>query len=72
MAGKITPSGFADHPCHPETNEAAFNWIFFVDTLNFCFWSEEGVHWEVQWRGVTYTGYFALCAAVKRAFDVSF
>jgi hypothetical protein len=49
------------------------DWIFFVDTLNFCFWSaDKDVKWEVIWNAKTYTGYFALCAAVKRAHKVCY
>ncbi|XP_054278079.1 queuosine salvage protein isoform X1 [Macrosteles quadrilineatus] len=69
VAGKISPGGFSSHPCHPAATEAALNWILLVDTLNFCFWSHNGAHWEVQWKGETYTGYFALCAAVNRAVE---
>ncbi|XP_046662302.1 queuosine salvage protein isoform X1 [Homalodisca vitripennis] len=67
--GNISPAGFSEHPCHPVANDAAFNWIFFVDTINFCFWSADGAHWEVNWMGNSYTGYFALCAAVNRAME---
>lgn len=45
------------------------NWIFVVDTLNFCFWSQGTEKWTVTWNGKTYSGYFALCAAVNRALD---
>lgn len=55
------------HPKIP--NEEAINWFFVVDTLNFCFWSSEAEHWSVTWRGKTYSGYFALCAAMNRALD---
>lgn len=36
-----------------------------MDTLNFCFWrNDNGDGWQVD----GYTGYFALCAAINRAF----
>lgn len=43
--------------------------IFFVDTINFSFLSEEGEKFEVTYKNQTYTGYFAACACVKRALD---
>lgn len=46
------------------TDKNAFNWIFLIDTLNFCFWTAEGCgKWNVNGQ----TGYFALCAAISRA-----
>lgn len=72
LAGNISPDEFSDHPCHPMASNAAANWLFFVDTLNFCFWSGDGSqHWEVVWKDVAYTGYFALCAAVNKAMEVN-
>lgn len=48
------------------------DWIFVIDSLNFCFWkSPNQVQWSVTYEDVTYTGYFALCAALKKAKDVS-
>lgn len=41
--------------------------VFFMDTINFCFWyEEEGRHYDVSYNGVKYTGYFAACAAVNK------
>lgn len=56
---------------HPKIlNDDAVNWIFVVDTLNFCFWSSDQTNkWTVTYQGTPYTGYFALCAAVNRALD---
>lgn len=48
----------------------ALNWVFVVDTLNFSFWPErESQQCEVTYKGITYTGYMTLCAAISRAMD---
>lgn len=59
------------HELNPRgADEAALNWVFVVDTLNFSFWAEQEEHrCEVQYGGRAYTGYWALCAAVNRALD---
>ncbi|KAK7590869.1 hypothetical protein V9T40_002482 [Parthenolecanium corni] len=55
---------------HPqEKNDKTADWIFVIDTLNFCFWSRGKKQWRVTWQGETYTGYFGLCAAIKRAIE---
>jgi len=44
------------------------DWIVVVDTLNFCFWTDEDVEpWTVRFEGKDYTGYWALCASINRA-----
>lgn len=67
--GKLCTSEFSKHECHPEPNDKAVDWIFVVDTLNFCFWLPNSEQWEVLWQGKVYTGYFGLCAAVNRALE---
>ncbi|XP_008567276.1 PREDICTED: UPF0553 protein C9orf64 homolog, partial [Galeopterus variegatus] len=61
----------ARHELHPRAaDEAAVNWVFVTDTLNFSFWSERDEHGcAVGYGGGTYTGYWALCAALNRALD---
>jgi|UniRef100_A0A250YFW3 hypothetical protein len=61
----------AIHELNPRAaDEAAVNWVFVVDTLNFSFWSERAGHQcVVRYRGKPYTGYWSLCAAVNRALD---
>jgi len=47
--------------------------VFFVDTLNFSFWTSEGdaSHgYSVQFKDKEYTGYWSLCVAVNRALEV--
>uniref|UniRef100_A0A1B6C8Q7 Queuosine 5'-phosphate N-glycosylase/hydrolase n=1 Tax=Clastoptera arizonana TaxID=38151 RepID=A0A1B6C8Q7_9HEMI len=58
---------YSSSDCHPKPSKDAIDWIFVVDTLNFCFWSDIGKSWEVTWNDKVYTGYFALCAAINRA-----
>lgn len=51
---------------HPKSSESyALNWIFIVDTLNFCFWTPENRKGKFTIEGQS--GYFALCAAINRA-----
>ncbi|EPY82404.1 kinesin family member 27 isoform 3-like protein [Camelus ferus] len=59
------------HELNPRAaDEAAVNWVFVIDTLNFSFWSEHDEHKSlVGYRGKTYSGYWSLCAAVNRALD---
>jgi len=38
-----------------------------VDTLNFCFWSDEPTLFTVSYQGRQWTGYRSLCAALARA-----
>lgn len=49
--------------------------IFLVDLLNFSFWSDLDIadratahpdRYAVEYKGVTYTGYWSLCAAINR------
>lgn len=51
---------------HPKSTESyALNWLFIVDTLNFCFWTPENQVGKFTVEGQS--GYFALCAAINRA-----
>lgn len=45
----------------------ALEWIFLLDTLNFCFWSDEPTLFTVSHAGRSWTGYQSLCAALARA-----
>jgi len=58
------------HDLNPKTkDQAAIDWIFFVDTVNFSFWPDEGdVKYGVKDKhGTLQTGYWSICAAVNRA-----
>lgn len=59
------------HELNPRgADEAALDWVFVVDSLNFSSWAErEDRKCEVRYGGTAYTGYWALCAAVNRALD---
>lgn len=66
-AGKIDVRNFSQHELHPSpTDKNAIEWIFVVDTLNFCFWTPRDY---TKYKVNGYTGYFALCAAVNRALN---
>lgn len=61
---------FSQNAVHPKAEDSwALDWIFVVDTLNFCFWSLEN---EVGWTVEETTGYFALCKAINRAMREGF
>ncbi|KAL1138462.1 hypothetical protein AAG570_008525 [Ranatra chinensis] len=64
-------NSICEHECYPHgvSTEKAVDWIFFIDTINFCFWTPGPGKWDVSYKGKLYTGYFALCAAVARALD---
>ncbi|KAH8548955.1 hypothetical protein BGW37DRAFT_160671 [Umbelopsis sp. PMI_123] len=65
------------HPLNPKVaDESAIDWIFLVDLLNFSFWSDRDPddksvphpeRYAVEYQGVNYTGYWALCACINRA-----
>lgn len=62
---KLSPNNFSQTDVHPCSDQPwAIDWIFVVDTLNFCFWNNEN---EEGWKVDGYTGYYALCAAINRA-----
>lgn len=47
-------------------------WVFVLDALNFCFWSEDpdpAQRWHVEYKGQLHDGYWALVAALRRAAD---
>ncbi|XP_044021257.1 queuosine salvage protein-like isoform X3 [Aphidius gifuensis] len=65
--GTISINNFSQSELHPNSgNKKAVDWIFVLDTLNFSFWPRDG---DNKWNVNGHTGYFALCAAIKRAVD---
>jgi len=63
---------WAQHELHPKTkDEETVNFIFTMDLLNFCFWSEKGEEdrFAVEYKGKRWTGYWSLVAALQRAID---
>lgn len=70
QAGRLSPEYFSQSEVHPKfTDPWAIDWIFVVDTINFCFWKPEH---ETGWKVNNKTGYIALCAAINRAQQVIF
>ena len=64
---------WAQHDLHPTTkDESTVNFIFLMDLLNFCFWSDNPdreQRFAVNYRGKVWTGYSSLVAALQRALD---
>lgn len=63
---------WSEHELHPKTkDEAAVNFIFTTDLLNFSFWSYKDAddRFAVAYRGKKWTGYWSLVAALQRALD---
>ncbi|KAJ1735952.1 hypothetical protein LPJ61_000258 [Coemansia biformis] len=51
-------------------DDAAIEWIFVVDALNFSFWptrADRAEQYTVSLDGAAYRGYWSLCAAINRA-----
>lgn len=66
-ANRLNPENFSQGNFHPKPSDPqAIDWIFLVDTLNFCFWTNENTP---SWTVDGHTGYFALCAAINRALN---
>ncbi|XP_029048201.1 queuosine salvage protein [Osmia bicornis bicornis] len=64
---EVSVNNFSQHEFHPSSNDPrAVDWIFVLDTLNYSFWSKKD---SPKWTVHGQTGYFALCAAVKRAIN---
>ncbi|XP_053986048.1 queuosine salvage protein isoform X1 [Hylaeus volcanicus] len=64
---RINTNNFSQFQFHPSPEDhGAVDWIFVLDTLNYSFWSKsDSPKWTVNGQ----TGYFALCASIKRAMD---
>lgn len=69
---KLTLDVFKKCSLHPKNeDEEAINWIFLVDSLNYCFIDPSNKsHWTVTWKNEKYSGYFGLCAAINKAIEV--
>lgn len=65
QTNEICVENFSQHEHHPKpTDSDAINWLFLIDTLNFCFWTKGSE--TNKWKVNNCTGYFALCAAINR------
>ncbi|HDG97206.1 MAG TPA: hypothetical protein ENG73_03390 [Desulfobacterales bacterium] len=52
-----------------ETEKTLF-YLFVLDTINFCFWPLPGhERWTITYQGKELSGYYALAASLKRAFE---
>jgi hypothetical protein len=75
--GQIRDKGYStavwsEHELHPKVkDEATLSFIFTMDLLNYCFWSEkpENQQWTVEYRGRKWSGYWGMVAALQRALD---
>jgi hypothetical protein len=48
-------------------------WVFALDALSFCFWSEDPDNrWRVDYQDQVHDGYWALAAALRRGVDEGF
>ncbi|KAL8953408.1 MAG: hypothetical protein Q9222_000721 [Ikaeria aurantiellina] len=64
---------WSEHSLHPkEKSEETANFIFLMDLLNFCFWSEHsdpGQRFAIEYHQQQWTGYWSLVAAMHRALE---
>lgn len=70
---QYSTSDWSKHDLHPKAkDDGTVDFIFLMDLLNFCFWSETGPSQEpyaVDYRGKRWTGYWSLVAAIHRGLD---
>nr|SVE69941.1 EOG090X0A16 [Eubosmina coregoni] len=60
------------YPLPIDGEPASIEWLFVADVLNFSFWQlQEDQHYTVELKGIKYTGYMALCAALTKALEVN-
>ena len=61
------------HELHPKAeHESTVDFLFIMDLLNFCFWSDDedsGEAFAVEYHGKFWTGYWSLVAALQRALE---
>jgi hypothetical protein len=64
---------WSEHELHPKAkDESTVEFIFMMDLLNFCFWSEKtdlDNRFAVEYHGKLWTGYWSLVAALRRALE---
>lgn len=63
---------WSTHELHPQTkDESTVDFIFTMDLLNFCFWSERSQpdRFQVEYLGKRWLGYWSLVTALRRAVD---
>ncbi|KOS22631.1 UPF0553 protein [Escovopsis weberi] len=70
QAKSYSPATWSEYPLHPKLkDETTVAFIFTMDLLNFCFWSElpEDERFAVEYEGKRWTGYASLVASLQRA-----
>ena len=68
----FSSKSWSKHELHPKAmDEGTVDFIFTMDLLNFCFWSdsEPDHRFAVEYRGRLWTGYWSLVAGLQRALD---
>ena len=69
---EYSPATWSSHALHPKTkDESTVAFIFTMDLLNFCFWSErsEADRFAIWYQDKRWTGYWSLVAALQRALE---
>jgi hypothetical protein len=73
---KYSTHTWSEHELHPKLGVdvdeiGLLNFIFTMDLLNFCFWSEKSAEerYQVEYQGKRWTGYNSLVACLRRALD---
>lgn len=68
-AGLTPPVWEGRHHWFDGTHRSA-NWLLALDAVNFSFWSQDpDLRWEVEYKGETLDGYWALAACLTRAVE---
>lgn len=68
-AGVTPPAWEGRHHWFDGTHRSA-NWLLALDAVNFSFWSQDpALRWEVEYKGETLDGYWALAACLTRAVE---
>lgn len=66
-AGKVPQWNYHHH--FYDGGERTVAYFLVLDSLNFCFWAPKAKKkWEIDYEGEPLSGYYALAAALKRAF----
>ena len=72
QANGFSKKTWSTHELHPKArDESTIDFIFTMDLLNFCFWSDHtsGISFAVDLHGTRWTGYWSLVAALQRAIE---
>ncbi|KAL2759746.1 hypothetical protein ACRALDRAFT_2038539 [Sodiomyces alcalophilus JCM 7366] len=72
---EFSADSWSSHELHPTPSgpddEETLAFVFVLDLLNFSFWSDlpDEERFAIEYRGRTWTGYWSLVAALRRALD---